>query len=62
MSTLQGNQTAPLQQGITTAKVATSGGSAVSNPHPDMLARKTDWRIMFGTNEGKRPVKDQKKA
>ena len=60
MSTLQGNQTAPLQPGITTATVATSGGSAVSNPHPDFLARQPDWRLMFDTNEGQRHVKSQK--
>jgi len=60
MSTLATNTTAPLQPGITTPQTATSGGSAVSNPHPDYLARRPDWILMFDANEGQRHVKSKK--
>lgn len=60
MSTLAATTTAPLQPGITTAQVATGGGGAVSNPHPDYLARRPDWVLMFDTNEGQRHVKAKK--
>ncbi len=59
MSTLATSSTAPLQPGITTPQSATSGGSAVSNPHPDYLARRPDWTLMFDTNEGQRHVKSK---
>ena len=60
MSTLATNTTAPLQPGITTPQIAVAGGSAVSNPHPDYLARRPDWTLMFDTNEGQRHVKAKK--
>jgi len=60
MSTLATDQTAPLQPGVSTPQVATTGGSAVSNPHPDYLARRPDWVLMFDTNEGQRHVKSKK--
>ena len=60
MSTLATNQTAPLQPGVSTPVLATSGGSAISNPHPDYLARRPDWVLMFDTNEGQRHIKSQK--
>lgn len=59
MSTLATNQTAPLQPGVSTPQVATTGGSAISNPHPDYLARRPDWVLMFDTNEGQRHIKSK---
>ena len=60
MSTLATNQTAPFQAGISAPAVATAGGSAVSNPHPDFLARRPDWTLMFDANEGQRHIKSRK--
>ncbi len=60
MATTVTNQTAPFQAGISAPTVATAGGSAVSNPHPDFSARKPDWTLMFDTNEGQRHIKRQK--
>ena len=54
------NPTAPLQPGITTTPTATGqGGSNISDPHPDFVARRPDWVVMFDTNEGQRHIKSK---
>lgn len=59
MSLLLSSSTAPLQPGITTKPQETTGGSAISSPHPDYSARRPDWVTMFDTNEGQRHIKSK---
>lgn len=59
MSTLATSSTAPLQPGVTTPVIAAGGGSSISSPHPDYLARRPDWTLMFDANEGQRHVKSK---
>lgn len=52
--------TAPLQPGITTTPRAQGGGgSNIADPHPDFLARRPDWVVMFDANEGQRHIKSK---
>ncbi len=53
------NATAPFQAGITTPPQSAQGGSNISDPHPDHNARRSDWVIMFDTNEGQRHIKSK---
>lgn len=60
MSLLLSNPTAPLQPGITTTPTAQGGGgSNIADPHPDYVARRPDWVLMFDTNEGQRHIKSK---
>ena len=60
MSVPLNSPTAPLQPGITTTPRAEgTGGSAISDPHPDYTARRPDWILMFDTNEGQRHIKSK---
>ena len=58
MASLLSSPNAPLQPGITDTPRA-SGGSNISNPHPDYSARRPDWVTMFDTNEGQRYIKSK---
>jgi hypothetical protein len=58
-STLLGTSTAPLQPGITTNPTGATGGSSISEPHPDYSARRPDWVVMFDTQEGQRHIKSK---
>ncbi|MCK5088816.1 MAG: hypothetical protein KAQ88_02440, partial [Hyphomicrobiaceae bacterium] len=63
MSAILQNTTAPLQPGITTTpRKEGGGGSSISDPHPDYLARRPDWVVMFDTNEGQRHIKSKSTA
>jgi len=60
MSLLLSNPTAPLQPGITTTPTAQGGGgSNIADPHPDYVARRPDWVVMFDANEGQRHIKSK---
>ncbi len=60
MALILANPTAPLQPGITTTPESSgSGGSNISDPHPDFQARRPDWVVMFDTNEGQRHIKSK---
>ena len=60
MSQVLANTSAPLQPGITTTPRAQgSGGSNISDPHPDYTSRRPDWVVMFDTNEGQRHIKSK---
>jgi hypothetical protein len=60
MTLILANPTAPLQPGITTTPQSSgSGGSNISDPHPDYAARRPDWVVMFDTNEGQRHIKSK---
>jgi len=58
MGSVLTNTTAPLQPGITTTpRKEGGGGSSIADPHPDYLARRPDWVVMFDANEGQRHIK-----
>ncbi len=60
MSAILSNSTAPLQPGITTTPRAEGGGgSTISDPHPDFLARRPDWVTLFDAHEGQRHIKSK---
>ena len=60
MSAILQNSTAPLQPGITTTPRAQGGGgSSISEPHPDYLARRPDWVTLFDAHEGQRHIKSK---
>ena len=60
MSLVLANPTAPLQPGITTTPRAQGGGgSNISDPHPDYIARRPDWVLCFDCNEGQRHIKSK---
>ncbi len=60
MSGILQNSTAPLQPGITTTpRKEGGGGSSIADPHPDYLARRPDWVVMFDANEGQRHIKSK---
>jgi len=59
MSQILANSTAPFQAGISTPPQSAQGGSNISDPHPDHVARRSDWVVMFDTNEGQRHIKSK---
>ena len=59
MSQILANSTAPFQAGISTPPQSSQGGSNISDPHPDHVARRSDWVVMFDANEGQRHIKSK---
>jgi hypothetical protein len=53
------SSTAPFQPGITVPPQSAQGGSSISDPHPDYVARRPDWVLMFDTAEGQRHIKSK---
>ena len=51
--------TAPFQPGITVPPQSAQGGSSISDPHPDYVARRPDWITMFDTAEGQPHIKSK---
>lgn len=62
MSIILSSPSAPFQPGITTSPQAEQASSSISDPHPDFLARRPDWVVMFDTHQGQRHIKSKTTA